>query len=258
MKTTSGTIDPHRPWIRDERDDPAGMDWVQTLFNPFGETSKVHFTRAWTVFFMGRLLLYIVPSFTVGILTVAGAKMAGANAPVNLLIITVPALLAPFAIYTILTEFTSFVAHTRRLAEAKRPSWLAVIVLIPMILGLLAYTAGTGMGAAQHRMMTAPPPAAVKTETTKEGEDGEEGEEQKSEAAASDGEKKQQQRPQRRGPPGPPPSERQMAVQTGMGLGLPVWALGSLCVMLWTLLYVARLPNGGQGRIGTGSDPLTE
>lgn len=257
MKTTSGTIDPHRPWILDARDDPGSMNWPQTLLNPFGETSRVHFTRAWTMFFMGRLLLYIVPSFTAGILGIAGVNLAAANAPVSLLIITVPALLVPFAVYTILTEFTSFVAHTRRLSDARRPSWLAVIVLVPMILGLLAYTAGTGMGAAQHRMMTAPPAAAVKTETAKEGEDGEEGEEQKSEAAASDGEKKQQQ-PQRRGPPGPPPSERQMAVQTGMGFGLPVWALGSLCVMLWTLLYVARLPNGGTGRIGTESDPLTE
>jgi fluoride ion exporter CrcB/FEX len=257
MKTTSGVIDPHRPWIQDERDDPGRMDWVQTLFNPFGETSKVHFTRAWTVFFMGRLLLYVVPSFAVGILTVAGAKMGWANAPVNLLLITVPALLVPFAIYTFLTEFTSFVAHTRRLAEAKRPAWLAVIVLVPMILGLLAYTAGTGMGAAQHRMMTAPPPAAVKTEAEKEGAADGEGEEAKSEEAASASAKKQQ-RPQRRGPPGPPPSERQMAVQTGMSMGLPIWALGSLGVMLWTLLYVARLPNGGTGRISTGSNPLTE
>lgn len=257
MKTTSGTIDPHRPWIRDERDDPAGMDWAQILLNPFGESSKVHFTRAWTLFFMGRLLLYVVPSFVVGILTIAGAKMDGANAPVSLLIITVPALLVPFAVYTIATEFTSFVAHTRRLADARRPAWLSGIVLVPMILGLLAYTAGTGMGAAQHRMMTAPPPAAVKTETVKEGEYGEEGEEAKSDSAASDGAKKRQQ-PQRRGPPGPPPSERQMAVQTGMSMGLPIWALGSLGVMLWTLLYVARLPNGGTGRISTGSDPLTE
>lgn len=256
MQTTSGTIDPHRPWIRDERDDPGRMDWAQTLLNPFGETSKVHFTRAWTLFFMGRLLLYIVPSFAVAILTTAGVKMEAANAPVNLLLITVPALLVPFAIYTIITEFTSFNAHTRRLKEARRPTWLAVIVLVPMILGLLAYTAGTGMGAAQHRMMTAPPPAAVKTETVKEGEEGAEGEEASSEAAASNGEKKPQ--PQRRGRQGPPPSERQMAVSTGMGFGLPVWALGSLGVMLWTLLYVARLPNGGQGRIGTGSDPLTE
>lgn len=257
MNRTSGMIDPHRPWITDLRDDPGQMDWAQTLFNPFGQSSKLHFTRAWTLFFMGRLLLYIVPSFVVGIVTIAGANMAAANTPVNLLLITVPALLVPFAVYTIITEFTSFVAHTRRLSDAGRPTWLAVIVLVPMILGLLAYTAGTGMGAAQHRMMTSPPPAAVKTETTKEGEADAESEEEKAEAASSDG-AKQQQRPQRRGPPGPPPSERQMAVQTGMGLGLPVWALGSLCVMLWTLLYVARLPNGGQGRIGTGSDPLTE
>ncbi|MFN4226304.1 MAG: hypothetical protein ACK4HR_08290 [Hyphomonas sp.] len=247
MQTTSGTIDPHRPWITDVRDDPGQMNWVQTLFNPLGTTGKLHFTRAWTLFFMGRLLLYIVPSFAAGILTIAGVKMEAVNTPVSLLLITVPALLVPFAVYTIVTEFTSFVAHTRRLADARRPTWLAVIVLVPMILGLMAYTAGTGMGAAQHRKMTAPP-AAEKTEA------------EAAKADAKDGQKRQQrqQRPQRRGPPGPPPSERQMAVQTGMAMGLPIWALGSLGVMLWTLLYVARLPNGGEGRIRAGRDPTTE
>jgi hypothetical protein len=39
-----------------------------------------------------------------------------------------------------------------------------------------------------------------------------------------------------------------------MGFGLMVWAPLSFGVMLWTLLYVARLPNGGVGSIRTGSD----
>ncbi|MFN7165155.1 MAG: hypothetical protein ACK4P2_10100 [Hyphomonas sp.] len=240
MNMTPGEIDSHRPWIRDHRDDPAAMNWAETMLNPFGETSKLHFSRAWTLMFFGRLLLYIVPSFAAFILGIAGVKTDGLNAPVNIILFTVPALLVPFAVYTILTEFTSFVAHTRRLADAQRPSWLAVIVLVPMILGLAAYTAGTSMGAAQHRAMNAPP--AEKTAEAKEGE----------EAPA----KKQQ--PQRRGPPGPPQSERQMAVAQGMGMGLPIWALGSFGVMLWTLLYVARLPNDGQGRIRTGSDLTPE
>ena len=37
---TMTPIDAHRPWIRDERDDPARMDWFQTLFNPMGMTGK--------------------------------------------------------------------------------------------------------------------------------------------------------------------------------------------------------------------------
>jgi disulfide bond formation protein DsbB len=160
-------------------------------------------------------------------------------ATVLALLFTVPALLLPFAIFTIVTEFTSFVAHTRRLANAQRATWLAVIVLIPMILGLAAYAAGTSMGAAQHRAMNAPP--AEKVEGAKEGE-----------AAKPAGERRQQ--PQRRGPPGPPQSERQAAIATGLGMAMPIWWLASSIVMAWTLVWVARLPNGGQGRVRTGSD----
>lgn len=237
MAPSHGDIDAHRPWIRDARDNPGDMDWAQTMLNPFGETSKLHFTRAWTLMFMGRLLLYIIPSFGAFVIGIAGVKTEALNTPVNLAILTVPALLVPFAVYTIITEFTSFAAHSRRLADAQRPTWLAVIVLVPMILGLAAYTAGTAAGAAQHREMMKPPAATAEGETA-EG------------AAAA---KKQ---PERRGPPrkGPPPSERQMAMSAGMGMGLPIWALGSLGVMIWTLTYVARLPNGGEGRIRTGSD----
>ncbi len=243
MNMTTGEIDPHRPWIRDARDAPGEMNWVQTLLNPLGESPKLHFTRAWTFSFMGRLLLYVVPSFTAFVVAIAGMKSDAWTAPVNLLLFTVPALLVPFALFTLFTEFTSFVGHSRRLADAKRPAWLAVIVLVPMILGLAAYTAGTSMGAAQHRQMNAPPAAKVESES-KEGE-------ADSQAAAKNGAKKQN---QRRGPPGPPQSERQAAVAAGMGMGLPVWWLTSFGVMIWSLLWVARLPNGGEGRIRTGSD----
>lgn len=249
MNPTTGEIDKHRPWIRDYRDDPGAMNWAQTLLNPMGESSKLHFTRAWTFSFLGRFLLYIVPSFTAGILAIAGMKTDGLNAPVNLLLLTVPALLVPFAVFTLMTEYTTFVAHMRRLADAQKPAWLAVIVLVPMILGLAAYTAGTSMGAAQHRQLNAPP--AAKVEKEKEGETDAEAGAEKSEAAKKDGEKKP---PQRRGPPGPPQSERQAAMAAGMGMGLAVWWLGSSLVMIWSLLWVARLPNGGQGPMRTGSD----
>jgi fluoride ion exporter CrcB/FEX len=191
---------------------------------------------------MGRVLLYIVPSFGAFILGIAGVKLDAFNAPVNLALFTVPALLVPLAVFIIVTEFTSFAAHFRRLADARRPTWLAIIVLVPMFLGLLAYAAGTQAGAAQHRAMNAPPVAKEATEA-KEGE-----------AAPAKAKKP----PPRRGPPGPPQSERQMAVATGMGMGVPIWALTSFGVMLWTLLYVARLPNGGRGRFRTGSDLTAE
>lgn len=239
MNMTPGEIDRHRPWIRDHRDDPGSMNWGETLFNPLGETSKLHFSRAWTFMFMGRLLLYMVPSFGALILGISGMKTEFLNTPVNLGLLTVPALLLPFALFTFGTEFTSFVAHTRRLADAQRPAWLAVIVLVPMILGLAAYAAGTSMGAAQHRAANAPPAEkAAEAEAAKPDEAAE----------------KPKERPQRRGPPGPPQSERQTAISAGLGMALPVWWLASLGVMVWTLVWVARLPNDGQGRIRTGSD----
>ncbi len=249
MDTHPGAIDPHRPWIRDHRDDPGEMNWADTLLNPLGESTKLHFSRAWTAMFMGRFLLYFVPSFTAGIIGIAGVKTDFLNTPVDFLLFTVPALLVPFALFTIATEFTSFIAHTRRLTNARKPAWLAVIVLVPMILGLAAYFAGTGMGAAQHRAMNTPP--AAKSETVVEGEA-----KAGAETAAKTEEKKQ--RPQRRGPPGPPQSERQMAMSTGLGMALPIWWLASSIVMAWTLIWVARLPNGGQGRIRTGSDLTPE
>lgn len=244
MDTTTDEIDHRRPWIRDERDDPGAMNWADTLLNPMGVSSRLHFTRAWTFSFMGRFLLYIIPSFAAGILAIAGMDTGFLNAPVGLLILTVPALLVPFAVFTLFTEYTSFVAHTRRLADAQRPSWLAVIVLVPMILGLGAYVIGTGMGAAQHRALNAPPAEKVESET--EGEAGGEAGASASGAAAGDGANKQ---PARRGPPGPPQSERQMAMATGTAMGLAVWWLGSVCVMVWSLVWVARLPNGGPGRL---------
>ncbi|MGA1342290.1 MAG: hypothetical protein ACO33A_04485 [Hyphomonas sp.] len=238
MDKTPGAIDPHRPWIRDHRDDPGAMNWAETLLNPFGETSKLHFSRAWTFMFTGRLMLYLLPSVTAGVIALAGVKTDVLNTPVDLLLFTVPALLLPFAIFTIVTEFTSFIAHLRRLADAQRPTWLAVIVMVPMMLGLAAYAAGTGMGAAQHRALNAPPAARV--EAAKEGPSARPAEERR-------------RPPQRRGPAGPPKSERQAAIATGLGLAMPVWWLASSIVMAWSLVWVARLPNGGRGRVCTGS-----
>ena len=263
MNHSAGTVDPSRPWIRDPRDAPSQMNCVQTLFNPLGKTSKLHFSRAWTMMFFGRLLLYIVPSWIIGIAGVAGVKTDGANTPVDLLLFTVPALLLPFAIYTLVTEYTSFVAHIRRLTEAGRSAFFGVIVLIPLMLGLLVYALGTQMGAMQYRMMHSPPKVEsveAKTETASEDETtGEEddtsagGDSPPAGAAAGQGGRRSPQMQQMMGM-----SERELAVATGMGMAFPVWGLASFFVMLWTLLYVARLPNGGQGRIRTGSDLTPE
>jgi hypothetical protein len=45
-----------------------------------------------------------------------------------------------------------------------------------------------------------------------------------------------------------------MAASSGFGFATMLWAPTSFLVMLWSLLYVARIPNGGVGRFRTGSD----
>ena len=257
MEYTAGAIDPHRPWIRDERDAPATMNWRNTLFNPFGKTYKLHFTRAWTFMFMGRLLLYVIPSFIAFLAGIAGVGTEGLNAPVNLVLFSVPAVLLPFALFTLITVYTSFVVHFRRLTEAGRSAFMAVIVLVPMLLGLIAYALGTQAGAAQYRQMHSPANTeAVEAKAEKKGEE-EEGEEAASkdtQAAPAGG----------RGARNPQMarmmelSERQLAQQTGMGMAFPIWWLASFGAMLWSLIYVARLPNGGEGKFRTGSHMTPE
>lgn len=241
MDYTAGEIDPRRPWIRDPRDAPASMNWVQVLFNPLGRSGKVHFTRAWTFMFMGRLLLYLVPSLIVALAGLAGVRTAAANIPVDLIVLTVPALLVPFALFTLLTDLTSFIAHVRRLADAGRSTLLAVLVLVPLLAGMCVYMLGTGMGAAQYRMLHSA--AETSSPAEEEGQEGRAGREPgASSGASAPGERRGRggQRMQKM----KEMSERQMAVSTGMSMALPVWGLLSFFVMLWTLLFVARLPNG--------------
>lgn len=257
MDYTAGAVDPHRPWIRDERDAPENMNWRGTLFNPFGKTYKLHFTRAWTFMFLGRVMLYVIPSFIALIAGIAGVGTEGMNKPVNLVLFSVPAVLLPFALFTLLTEYTSFVVHVRRLTEAGRSAFMAVIVLVPLLLGLVAYALGTQGGAAQYRQMHSPANTeAVETRAEKKSEE-EEGEN----AASKDTQ------PAAAGPGGARDprraammqmSERDLAMQMGMGFAFPIWWLASFAAMLWSLMYVARLPNGGDGKFRTGSHMTPE
>ena len=242
-------IDHHRPWIRDERDDPARMDWLQTLFNPFGMTSKLHFSRAWTFMFMGRILLFIVPVFSVSIATMAGADLAVAWKPLSFFPLPIPALLVPFFVFTIVTALTSWVAHMRRLADANRSTLQAMIVLIPLILGLVGFAGGVTKGVTDYE--------AQKAQAAKAAIEKEEGAAADAAPVAVKADAKSQPAPaqHRRGPP---PTMRQMALGGGIGLATLLWALAGLPVMLWTLLHVARLPNGGVGPLRTGSDLTQE
>jgi len=236
-------IDPHRPWIKDARDNPHDMRWIQVLFNPFGSSPKLHFSRAWTFMFLGRVLLFIVPVFAVFITSLAGADLSGLWKPVEFLILPIPELLLPFFVFTIVTELTSWVAHMRRFNEAHKSPLRAMIVLLPLMLGLVGFYLGAQGGIKKYEDMNAPKPAVTAEASTADG----------AAAPAKEAKPKPQQQ-QRRGPPGPPPSERDMAASAGFGFATMLWAPTSFLVMLWTLLHVARIPNGGVGRFRTGSD----
>ena len=249
MPDSPALIDPHRPWILDRRDDPSTMNWIQTLFNPMGQSSKLHFSRAWTFMFMGRVLLYLVPTFVVAVLGIAGLKTETFSNPVNLGPVPVPAMLLPFMLFVLLTEYTSFAAHMRRLAEAGRSTLLAGIVLLPLILGMLAFAGGTVMGNAQHEAEVAR--IALEKEIAA---DPVRAAAAKAEAEAKAKENPQaQKQAQQSGPPKVPTTAREAAISTGMRMAVPIWLLASFGAMLWTLLYVARMPNGGVGEFSTGS-----
>jgi len=160
-------------------------------------------------------------------------------------------------VFTLVTDYTSFVVHVRRLTEAGRSAFMAVIVLVPMLLGLIAYALGTQGGAAQYRQMHTPANTeAVEAKTEKDGE--EEGAETASKdsqpaASGTGGGARNPRMAQMMAM-----SERELAMQAGMGMAFPIWWLASFGAMLWSLLYVARLPNGGEGKFRTGSHMTPE
>lgn len=249
---TNEIIDPARPWIRDPRDDLRKMQWGETMFNPMGETGKSHFTRAWTFMFMGRLLMYFVPMFAVSVLSLAGLKAGFLTKPVALGVISFPAMLLPFLVFGLLTEFTSFVAHMRRLAEAKRPTWLAVLVLVPLVLAMAGFLGGTMIGTQGYQMRQ---DYVAAKETLKA-----EPENKEAKRIVAQGRQRGMERMIRmeRRRNVDPPTELEMAASTGQQIAGIAWALASLPVMLWTLFYVARLPNGGRGRLYSGSEELPD
>lgn len=219
-------IDPHRPWIDDPRDAPANMNWLQSLTNPFGETSRLHFTRAWTALFFIRFI------YRVGLLVIMGV-FAFASAPS----FTVPVWIWPLII--IVTALMSAILHVRRLADARRSPLWAVLVLLPIISGFGGFIVGAGMGAGQYQAAVdarsaLTRPAAAETDVPATAADGE------AETPAA-----------RQGPQQGPQvnvtetSAREFAVQTGIGIATVFWAPVSFGVMLWSLLWVGRLPNGG-------------
>lgn len=125
-------LDPKRPWITDPRETPSEMNWLQSFTNPLGETSRLHFTRAWTGLFYVRLIWYVGFALLTAIFGAAGVENPSAFVPPGW----------TFLVLILFTALASIVLHIRRLADAKRSPLWAVLVAIPA----LAMLAGLMMG----------------------------------------------------------------------------------------------------------------
>jgi len=130
--TDQPALDPKRPWITDARDTSENSNLLATLFNPLGKSRKLSFTRAWTILFFVQLLAIVGLNFLAVLLGIAGGD---------------PKSLQNFSAYLIpvvflVTGFITYVPHVRRLSDAGKPTLLAIITLIPVLLacGLMMAT----------------------------------------------------------------------------------------------------------------------
>ena len=224
-------IDPKHPWIDDPSDAPGGMNWLESFFDPTGETSRVHFTRGWTALFFARLLFLICTSAFVFIMMSAGAEDPQAFSPPPW---AFPALVT-------LTAFMSMILHVRRLANARRSPLLGLLVALPVLLGAGAFMIGTAQGGQEYEKKVVawearqnPAGNQVDNQAGSGGDD-----EGRQVERGTDG------RGRKDSFDPTETSQRSFAFQSGIQFASLPWALSSLAVMLWSLLWVGRLPNGG-------------
>lgn len=246
-------LDPNRPWITDRRELPSHMNWVQTLFNPTGESPRLHFTRAWTALFVAQLLIVVVP-VTVGfVIDLAG----GDGSPVRKLGLYVS------PVIFVVTTMMSYVIHSRRLIDARKPQILAIIPLVPLLIGLALF-AMTAMGtAAQYdqrfetrQQYLADPEAFMEKQREAQREAQRKAQEEAAANGAEEGGQQAQSGQRRGGPPGgrgqgmgpeqplPPKGDFIMkaAAPTIQTVIIPISAL----IAIWSLMWVARVPFFGR------------
>ncbi len=140
LASPENVLDPERPWIEDPRDLPSGLNWLQTLFNPSGTSSKLHFTRAWTVLFFAQFLIVVLPFFIAFIVGLAG----GDGGP-----ITTAGLYASPLVFLV-TTIMSFVIHCRRLNDAGKSFVWAVPIVIALFAAIGIFTMGLSQKAAEY------------------------------------------------------------------------------------------------------------
>ncbi|MEL7033199.1 MAG: hypothetical protein AAGL97_06450 [Pseudomonadota bacterium] len=257
---SQSALDPDRPWITDNEQIPARMSWFDTFFNPAGKSPKLHFTRAWTVLFFTGLIGWAGFGFIIFMIGVAGADTTGLSTSHKYFI----------AIIMALTSVLSFVIHTRRLNHAGKVSLRAIIVLVPLIIAALMFTGGIASKAAEYDKLyeqraefLADPDAwreARLDERRKAQEEAEKArlEAEAAEAAGEEGEASERrgQRGQRGGgqggwnqgpsPENPLPSKESFIVRPNLGaFSMTIMGFNTL-IMIWSLLWVARVPNFGR------------
>jgi len=266
---SQNALDPDRPWITDDEQLPTRMSWLDTFFNPAGESPKLHFTRAWTILFFTGLITWAGFGFIIFMIGIAGADTTG--------IATWHAYL--IAIVMAVTSVLSFVIHTRRLNHAGKVSLRAIIVLVPLMIAATSFVFGMTGKAAEYdklyeqRAEYLADPAAWREARLEERRKAQEEAEKKrleaeearanaeanGEAESGENSGQQGQRGQRGGgqrgdwdqgpsPENPLPSKESFIVRPNLG-GFSMTIMGfNTLIMIWSLLWVARVPDFGRKR----------
>ena len=239
-------LDPDRPWITDEEQMPARMNWLATLFNPTGASPKLHFTRAWTALFFTGLLTWVGIGAIISIAGIVGADTSGAGVFHGYLI----------AVVMGLTSIMSYVIHTRRLNHAGKVSLRALIILLPLVLGAAAMFGGvTSKAQAYDELYEARAEFLEDPAAWREARLEEQREAAKAEGA-EDGDEQESEQSGRGGPPGgwnqgpsadnPLPGKEEFILRPNIGTFSMIIVGFNTLIMIWSLLWVARVPNFGK------------
>ena len=250
-------VDPDGSQTPEHEGQSKTMNWLDTFLNPAGESPKLHFTRAWTVLFFAGVLAWPgfgLVNFVVG---AAGMDTSGLSAFHGYMIAFVIGLSSVF----------SFVIHSRRLNHAGKTSIWAILILVPFALGTLAFLGGVNAKAAEYqelydaRAEYLEDPAAWREQRLEERRKAQaEAEKARLEAEQSGEEgdarpQGQRGQGQRDGPPGrdggpsaenPLPTKEEFIIRPNLMSFYGAIALLSLPIMIWSLTWVARVPNFGK------------
>ncbi|HIG23385.1 DUF805 domain-containing protein [Henriciella sp.] len=258
--TTETAIDPKRPWLTDERELPERMNWVQTLFDPTGESPRLHFTRAWTLLFTLQATIIVVPFTIALVLNLAGGDGSSVS--------TFGTYATP--VVFIVTTLMSYVIHSRRLNDAGKTPLLAILPLVPLIIGCALFvTTAQSSSKSYDKQFEMRQDYLANPDAFRERQRAEREAARAKAEAEGGGEGAQQQ--QRRGAGGPPGGRGGMNLDQPMDpktevvlkaaapmIQMAVIPLSGL-LAIWSLMWVARVPYfGNYPPNGAGSWPVAD